>query len=90
LHQDGSIGTGFSWIAFYEDPATRLLWWEGRQAELIAFLDALRTRSLKVTPLEDRDATGARLNLREIDPFTFFGSFNRAVGEDQRREITTG
>lgn len=77
----------FSWIPFYEEAAQRLVAWEGRQSELIALLEDLRGRGLKVTPLEDQDEAGSRFTLREIDPFTFIGTFNRAVRRDQRLEI---
>jgi 5-methylcytosine-specific restriction protein B len=79
--------SGFSWIPFYEETAQRLLAWESRQSELIAFLESLRGRGLKVTPLEDQDETGTRFTLREIDPFTFIGTFNRTVRPEQRRDI---
>lgn len=77
----------FSWIAFYEDLARRLLDWEDRQGELIAFLDRLRSGGLQVTPVQDRDSTGARILLREIDPFTFLGACNRNVKNAQRQVI---
>jgi 5-methylcytosine-specific restriction enzyme B len=77
----------FSWIPFYEESARHLLDWENHQPELIAFLQRLRERALKVTPLEDQNEAGARFILREIDPFTFIGAFNRGIGDDQRHEI---
>lgn len=77
----------FSWIPLYEELATALLGWSNRQAELIAFLEGLRKSGCKVVPLEDRGAGGERFLLRELDPFTFFGSFNRGITLDNRVAI---
>ena len=77
----------FTWIPIYGETARRLLDWEGRQAELIAFLEQLRKDGLKVTPLSDQDDQGARFLLTEIDPFTFFGVFNRGIRSEQRLNI---
>ena len=77
----------FSWIPFYEEAATLLNGWKNKQGELVAFLEELRAAGLKVTPLTDKDAQGSRLLLDEIDPFTFFGTFNRGIKEEQRLGI---
>ena len=77
----------FTWIPFYQELATKLAGWEKRQGELVAFLEALREEGYVVTPLYDKDQNGARFLLKEIDPFTFFGVFNRGIGFDQRLAI---
>jgi len=77
----------FTWIPFYEELATRLAGWEKRQGELIAFLETLRAEGYVITPLNDKDQEGARFLLKEIDPFTFFGVFNRGIGYEQRLAI---
>src|SRR5574341_1716733 len=77
----------FTWIPFYEELATKLAGWEKRQGELIAFLESLRAQGYVITPLNDRDKDGTRFILQEIDPFTFFGVFNRRIGYDQRMAI---
>ena len=77
----------FTWIPFYQELATKLAGWEKRQGELIAFLETLREEGYVVTPLQDKDQNGARFLLKEIDPFTFFGGFNRGIGFDQRLAI---
>lgn len=69
----------FTWIPVYREIAERLLDWEGRQGDLIAFLEQLRSQGLTITPLTDEDDKGARFLLQEIDPFTFFGVFNRGI-----------
>jgi 5-methylcytosine-specific restriction protein B len=77
----------FTWIPIYQELARELTRWETRQAELISFLEELRTQGFVITPLHDKDIDGARSLLREIDPFTFFGVFNRRVAYDQRLVI---
>ena len=74
----------FTWIPLYQELAKELAGWENRQEELISFLEELRAQGHVITPLNDKDRDGARFLLREIDPFTFFGVFNRRIGYDQR------
>lgn len=77
----------FTWIPIYQELADKLAGWENRQQELISFLEELRTQGFVVTPLNDKDGDGARFLLKEIDPFTFFGVFNRRIGYEQRLAI---
>jgi 5-methylcytosine-specific restriction protein B len=81
------MAENFSWIPIYEEIARQILNWESRQAELIAFLEQLRKDGFKVTPLNDQDDEGARFLLKEIDPFTFCGVFNRGIKSEQRLSI---
>jgi 5-methylcytosine-specific restriction protein B len=82
-----SNANAFDWIPFYEELADKLLPFQARQQQLIAFLEELRAEGIKITPLDDKDETGARSLLAEIDPFTFYGSFNRGITEDSRIRI---
>ncbi|HMB22257.1 MAG TPA: hypothetical protein VKP08_05490, partial [Anaerolineales bacterium] len=77
----------FTWMPVYQELAKELAGWENRQEELVSFLEGLRAEGYVVTPLQDKDAEGRRFPLREIDPFTFFGVFNRRIGYDQRLAI---
>ena len=77
----------FTWVPIYQELAKELGRWESRQEELISFLETLRAEGHVITPLQDKDADGARFRLREIDPFTFFGVFNRRITYDQRIAI---
>ncbi len=77
----------FTWIPIYQELANELAGWENRQAELISFLEELRSQGFVITPLYDKDGDGARFLLQEIDPFTFLGVFNRRIGYDQRLAI---
>jgi hypothetical protein len=74
----------FTWIPTFEEIARELVKWEGRQGELIAFLEKLRQDGFIITPLNDKDDKGARFLVKEIDPFTFLGVFNRGIRKDQR------
>ena len=77
----------FDWIPFYQEFADKLLDWRDRQGELLAFLEELRATGLTITPLMDKDELGRSSLLTEIDPFTFFGSFNRGTVETTRIKI---
>ncbi len=77
----------FTWIPIYQELAKELAGWENRQDELISFLEELRSEGYVITPLNDKDGDGARFLLKEIDPFTFLGVFNRRIGYDQRLAI---
>ena len=73
----------FSWIPIYEELATKLLDYEDRQRELVDFLSELREEGLRVVSVNDQGTTGPT-QLTEIDPFTFFASFNRRIRDSDR------
>ena len=77
----------FTWIPIDQELATELAKWQVRQAELIQFLEDLRKKDYVITPLTDKDKDGAIFLYEEIDPFTFFGVFNRGIRQDQRVSI---
>ena len=79
--------TSFSWIPIYRELSKKLMTYERRQGELIAFLEKLRAEGLPITPLKDRTKSGSRSLLKEIDLFTFFGVFNRGITDENRRAI---
>ena len=83
------MAESFSWIPIYQDIANELINWENKQSELINFLEDLRSRGHVITPLQDKDKDGQRFLLKEIDPFTFFGVFNRGITEPNRKAIIT-
>lgn len=76
-----------SWTPLYQELARHVLTFESRQDELIEALRELREQELPVISLTDRDASGREFELREIDPFTFFASFNRGQRLDNRQRI---
>lgn len=89
MEENKTVIEQFTWIPIYQELAHKLAGWENRQQELISFLEELRTQGYVITPLNDKDGDGARFLLREIDPFTFFGVFNRRIRYDQRLAILT-
>lgn len=74
----------FTWIPIYQELADKLADWEDKQKELIELLKSLRDKGFLVTPMNDKDKDGSRFLLKEIDPFTFFGVFNRHIRQEQR------
>jgi 5-methylcytosine-specific restriction protein B len=80
----------FTWIPLYSELATKLAAWEDRQADLLSALEKLRQEGVKVTPFNDRDKAGKQVPLTEIDPFTFFGTFNRGTKDKERLAILSG
>ena len=86
-HSKRTVMDQFTWIPFYQELARELARWENRQEQLISFLEELRSEGYVITPLFDKDGDGARFLLKEIDPFTFLGVFNRRIGYEQRLGI---
>jgi len=79
--------TTFNWIPFYEELAPKLLSFRNNQEELLSFLRDLISQGLPITPLRDKDDAGNRFPLEEIDPFTFYGVFNRQITLSNRIRI---
>ena len=78
----------FTWVPLYRELANRLADQEACQGELIALLEQIRADGFKVTPLTDQVVPGSPdFLMTEIDPFTFYGTFNRGIRIDQRLEI---
>lgn len=74
----------FTWVPFYTELAKKILPYRERQGELIAFLKGLQDKGLKTISLKDKGQDGQEIHLAEIDPFTFYASFNRGTTEDNR------
>ncbi len=74
----------FSWIPLYEEIARKVLEFESDQPTLIALLKRLEAKGLKVISILDEDANAVKFPLEEIDPFTFFASFNRSTTNANR------
>ena len=77
----------FTWIPIYSEIARKVLAFESRQEELLELLREMRSEGMKVILLNDRDAEGTRIALEEIDPFTFFASFNRTSSVSGRQAM---
>ena len=79
--------TQFTWIPLYEELAKELINWKDKQSELIQFLSNLSEQGYVITKLNDKSQDGEVFRLKEIDPFTFFGVFNRGIKKEQRIAI---
>ena len=77
----------FTWIPIYSEIAHKVLEFENRQGELLSLLGQMRSEGMKVILLNDRDTEGKAVPLAEIDPFTFFASFNRTSLVSGRQAI---
>lgn len=80
-------GVSFDWQPFYRELAQKLSGYRTKQSELVAILERLRARGLPATPTMDIDAQGRKFSLQVMDPFTFFGCFNRKCTDKSRNEI---
>lgn len=74
----------FSWKTIYKELATKLLAYRDRQNELIAWLHEMKSEGIPVIKLEDENPKGRSVPLSEIDPFSFFANFNRAIKNSHR------
>ena len=72
----------FTWIPIYTELANKILAYRTRQPELLDMIRDLKKQGQKAIALDDEDVP-----LQEIDPFTFFANFNRALAPDKRRQI---
>jgi hypothetical protein len=79
----------FTWIPIYTELAEKLLEYRNRQDELLALLKRIKDQGLPMINLVDQGPKGKKQSLTEIDPFTFFASFNRKAKHENRRAILT-
>lgn len=77
----------FTWVDIYQELATTLLAWEDKQTDLISFLSNLHAQGYTVISMQDKNRDDERFLLTEIDPFSFFSSFNRQIKDENRIAI---
>jgi 5-methylcytosine-specific restriction enzyme B len=77
----------FTWKAIYKELAEELLKYRTRRNELIKVLSEGKAAGLHVGKLEDENPKGKSIPLTDIDPFTFFASFNRGTTAEDRKKI---
>src|SRR6188474_97017 len=75
----------FTWKPIHKEAVRRILSFSEAQQQLLAVLREMNQKGLKVISLDDKTAEGP-VPLAEIDPFTFFASFNRGITEDNRKD----
>ncbi len=69
----------FTWIPFFTELADKLLTYKNDRSELVSI--AYETGNAKYIT----DVNGGRVS--DIDPFTFFGIFNRGLSDDSRTKL---
>ena len=74
----------FTWIPIYKELAQKIVEMEDRQKDLIAYLKGFGEQGIPMLPLEDQDVNSNSMELKVIDPFTFFASFNRGIKDEHR------
>ncbi len=74
-----------TWIPIHREAAAKLLTFNERQSELIDLLRKMESEGLKVISLKDQNPKEHVIPLAEIDPFTFFASFNRGITDTNRQ-----
>lgn len=77
----------FTWVPIYKEIAERILEFENNQKPLIDLIRKMLDAKLKVISLADQAADGSEVELREIDPFTFFACFNRGMKAENRKAV---
>jgi len=77
----------FDWENIYKELARKLLAYRNNQAELLNILKEANEQGLPVIPLTDKKSEKQKMPLAEIDPFTFFASFNRSCTDENRLAI---
>ena len=79
--------SNFTWIPIYKELSARLLEYENRQNELLDIIKKIASSGIPVIPMQDKPSANETAELTEIDPFTFYSSFNRGITNDNRKQI---
>lgn len=81
----------FDWVPFYEELADKILAFRDDRASLLAKLwkiaEASGVEHLFKYLRTDQRTDGSRGPLRDVDPFTMFGPFNRGIKSSARARI---
>jgi hypothetical protein len=77
----------FTWKPIFLEMAAKLLEYRSKQAKLLSLLHDMDAAELPIIKLKDEVTKGVNAQLSEIDPFTVFAVFNRAIKTDARIEI---
>ena len=77
----------FTWIPIHEETAKRLLDFKNRSHELVDILARMKAQGLITTKIVDQGMDDSEFQLKEIDPFTFLGNFNRGTKDSNRKAL---
>jgi len=73
-------------LPLYQEIAKCLIEYRDNHGGLIDILEDMKKNDLKIIPLKDKNING-ETNLKDIDPFTFFSTFNRSITVKNRANI---
>lgn len=77
----------FTWIPIHEEAAKRLLDFKERNHGLVDILAKMKNQGLITTKIDDQETDGVKIQLKEIDPFSFFANFNRGTKDANRQAL---
>ncbi|NVK41580.1 MAG: AAA family ATPase [Oceanospirillaceae bacterium] len=81
--------SSFRWAEFYEELANKLLAYKSNRTRLVDQLHTIATQVDGLSHLNDRYADESSGPLKDICPFTVFGTFNRGITDTNRIAIAT-
>jgi 5-methylcytosine-specific restriction protein B len=81
--------TSFSWVPIHRETAAELLNYRERQSELLKLLGEMSKAGLKIVNIcgDLNAAGGQRIDLTELDPFSFLANFNRGLTWKNRQDL---
>ncbi len=74
------ISNQFDWVPFYKELAQKLLAFKNNRSELVSDVKKIYENTGIQMPTLDKDNT-----LVDMDPFTFFGLFNKSMMKESNR-----
>lgn len=77
-----SAANQFDWVDFYKELANKLLEYKKNRMELVEMVPIIYEKTGLVLPRLESDQ-----KLTDIDPFTFFGLFNKSISKNNREKI---
>ncbi|MCD6587450.1 MAG: AAA family ATPase [Candidatus Fermentibacteraceae bacterium] len=84
---DGKTVYRFGWVRFYATVADNLLAYRHDRSRLIAWMHRMASGVDGIFHLKDKSADGSVFPLKDIDPFSAMGTFNRGISSEKRRII---
>ena len=77
----------FEWAEFYQKFADKLLTYRGNRPGLLSKIHEIASNTPNLDYLTDRDSKQNIIPLVDICPFTVFGTFNRRLRDENRKNI---
>ncbi len=81
--------TMFTWVPLYCELAVKIVSLRADQSLLLQVLQSIKDKELPMIALQEKTPQGTTQSLGEIDPFSFFASFNRNLTDQNRIAILT-